>query len=627
MTLAAEHMRVAEPGASAGAPEPSRRTPAAIAGLVLLVVTPILVGCVAIFGETWLPMSDWAHMTYRTSQVGTRQTPLVGAYSFHGFAHPGPLSFWLSAPLYRLTGSDPRALVWTGAIINVAAVAALAAVAWRRGRWPLLLATMLLTGLLIHGFSAHVVVDIWNPHSPLLPFLLAVFLVWDAALGRRRAIVEAVIPASYAAQAHLAFVPLVVAVVVWAVAWRRWGARVAGEPGKGGEAGVAATSDDPVKEPDDPPARRWRWRWPEAIPRAAGVLLAVLWVAPLLDLVFDMHNPARVLRAMGNEQTTVGVVDAPALVGMFVRPDGPWMWGGEPVMRFDIPTAGLLAFVAAIAVMAACVVVARRRRLPDVAALATLTIVLLVVSVPGSARLLDPIIDYLTEWLKVVGALAWFTVGWTAWRVAEPRLRAGSPRRLVGAVAAVAVAGSVAWTWGDAADVDVPFNDGAERLNEMRAAVVAGLDPDVQYRVEFAGDSNGYYPGFVYWLQHDGIDVVTADGSGGLKWGHDHRWVEGEPYEQALMVAVHYGGSFSEAYADCVEDPGMETVYEYDPLSPAERQWVKDLTFRRTTDPDSVTAAERRRLERLHGRGPQIAILTGDHLCGVPLAEGKRATG
>jgi hypothetical protein len=627
MTLAAEPTRAAEAGASGGPPEPSRRRPAAIAGLVLLVVTPILVGSVAVLGETWLPMSDWAHMTYRTSQVGTRQTPLVGAYSFHGFAHPGPLSFWLSAPLYRLTGSDPRALLWTGAIVNVAAVSGLAAVAWRRGRWPLLLATMLLTALLIHGFGARVVVDIWNPYSPLLPFLLAVFLAWDAALGRRRAIVEAVIPATYAAQAHLAFVPLVVAVVLWAVAWRRWGARVVGEPGEAGEVGEAAASDDAGKEPDDPPARRWRWRWPEAIPRAAGALLAALWVGPLLDLVFDMHNPGRVLKAIGNEQTTVGVVDAPALVGTFVRPEGPWLAGGEPVMRFDIPAANVLAFVAAIALMVACVVVGRRRRLPDVAALATLTIVLLVVSVPGSARLLDPIVDYLTEWLKVVGALVWFTVGWTAWRVAEPRLRAGSRRRLVGAVAAVAVAGSVAWTWGEAADLDVPFNDGADRLNDMRAAMRAGLDPDVQYRVEFAGDWNGYYPGFVYWLQRDGIEVVTADGSGGLKWGHDHRWVEGEPYEQALMVAVHHGGSFSDAYADCVEDPGMETVYEYDPLSPAEREWVKDLTFRRVSDPDSVTAAERRRLHRLYERGAQVAILTGDHLCGVPLAEGKQATG
>ena len=39
-----------------------------------------------------LPVGDWASMAYRTSRVGTSDTPLVGAYTVKGWAHPGPLA-------------------------------------------------------------------------------------------------------------------------------------------------------------------------------------------------------------------------------------------------------------------------------------------------------------------------------------------------------------------------------------------------------------------------------------------------------------------------------------------------------------------------------------------------------
>src|SRR5688572_28776060 len=103
------------------------------ATLVTLVASPVAIAAVALAGDRWVPVGDWASMVFRTSQVGTSDTPLVGAYTVKGWAHPGPLLYWLAAPLYRLTGGDPRALGWTAAALNVATIAALAAVAWRRG--------------------------------------------------------------------------------------------------------------------------------------------------------------------------------------------------------------------------------------------------------------------------------------------------------------------------------------------------------------------------------------------------------------------------------------------------------------------------------------------------------------
>ena len=57
-----------------------------------------------------------------------------------------------------------------------------------------------------------------------------VLLVWDAALGRSRALVEAAVPAAFAMQTHLAFVPLMVIVVAWYVAWTRRLARLVPGP-------------------------------------------------------------------------------------------------------------------------------------------------------------------------------------------------------------------------------------------------------------------------------------------------------------------------------------------------------------------------------------------------------------
>ena len=361
---------------------------------VAVAVSPIVIAAASIVGDTWYPVGDWAHVVFRVSQVGSRETPLVGAYTVKGWAHPGPLLFWLGAPLHRLTGGDPRSIEWTAAVVNVASLVALAAVAWRRGRWPLLLATMTLAALLVRGFTVVRMIDLWNPYVPLLPFALAVFLVWDAALGRRRALLEAVVPASLAMQSHLAFVTLVGLLVVWFVAWDRGHRRVMG---------VAATVDGgtdgdvggpPETEPWRPYLRRGAW------------IVALLWCGPLLDLIFDLHNPLRIAATFRHREGRIGIVRAVDVVGRYVGPDGPWMGGAEERL-VPLPDAGpglLPALLAGVALVA-CLTVARRRRLVDVAALATLALVLLVGAVPATAQIPLPAEAYLTQWLKVVGEL------------------------------------------------------------------------------------------------------------------------------------------------------------------------------------------------------------------------------
>jgi hypothetical protein len=575
---------------------PTRAWPVRLvgAGLVALTVSPIVVGAVSLIGDSWVPLSDWASLLHRVSEVGTRDTPLVGPYSFHGWAHPGPLLYWITAPLYRLTGGDPRSLLWTGALVNTAAVVAIAAVAWRRGRWPVLLGVLAFVALLVHAFRPEVVLDVWNPYVPLLPFVLTILLVWEAAVGTRRALVEAALPATFAVQSHLAFLSLAMLLGVWLFAWNRW------SPGL-----VPGAERAPRVSP------------PVATVRRATVLVGVLWLAPLLDALFDLHNPLNVAKSMLHPGSTVGPVNATAVVGSYVGVDGAWLTGGDRAVHLTPDRVDALWLVGVIALLTGCLAVARRRRLVDAAALASLALTLLIGSVPATSRLIAPTMPYLTEWLKIVGALAWFTVAWTAWRLVDTSASTQVRQRTVAAgLASALLLAGVAASWGAAATTEPPHGDDAALVQEIRAALVDELARDETYRVEVVGDPFSYYDGLVYWMIRDGHDIVTSDGAAGLKWGRDHRWAEGDDHDASITVAVHQPWSESSPYDDCFRDPGVQQVVSYDGLSPDERSWLADVNLRRLGDPTSITAAEGERAARLGRRDRRVAVFVGSRGCG-----------
>lgn len=592
------------------APRATVRSSLVPVGLVLLAVSPVLVGAVSLVGDTWLPVGDWASMLFRTSQVGTTETPLIGAYTVKGWAHPGPFLFWAAAPLYRLTGGDARSLEWTAALLNTVTIAAIGAVAWRRGRGPLLAAVMLLTVLLVHGVGPGRLVDLWNPYLGIMPFLLAVLLVWDAALGRRSSLVLAVIPASIAVQCHVAFAALSGLVALWLYGWSRWGRRLV-PSGEGGDAGSGAGPAD-VRLPE-PSWAAWR-----TAVRSGLIVGAVLWLPPLFDLVFDTHNLASVAgHLLIGSGSQIGVTHGWGLVSRYVRPDGPWVGGAEPARFFSVQGSGPVPVLLIVLLLAGCLVVARRRRLVDVTALSSLVIVLVVGSIVAAGNLVAPAYTYLTQWLKVVGGLVWFTAGWTAWRLAEPSVRS-SPRRWAAATAVVglAVVGGAAWSWGEATRIEMPVPYEREVVQELRAQVRDVLPDDRRYRVQMAGDivsHNG--PGLIYYMIEDGYDVVTRDGGQGLKWGHAHRWSRGEDFDVSLTVAVHYAGNFADHFRECERDPDVELVASYDELNAAEREELTGLQLRALSEPDELSAVEQARAGELGADDFRVGVFAGDSAC------------
>jgi hypothetical protein len=583
-------------------PQP-RLVRAAAVAVVAVTVSPIVIAAVSLAGDQWYPVGDLSHILFRVGQVGTEGTPLVGAETIKGWAHPGPLEFWLAAPLYRLTGQDPRALMWTAAAVNVVMICGIARVAWRRGRFPLLIGSMTMVAVLVHTLGPERATSLWNPFLPLFPFLLTIVLAWDVALGRRGSLVWMAVSASLAAQTHFAFLTLSCLVVVWLVAWAVWWRRL-----------VVPRADPTVTPPGSPWAP-----WRRAL-RRAGVVLGVLWLPVAFDAVFDLHNPVQIAESITTPPPTVGPVDAIGLVGRYVRPDGPWVGGAEPEEVFSAVGSGPAPVVLALVVLAGCVWLGRRRGLADVVALATLASVLVVGAIAATSQIFLPAYLYLTQFLKVIGAVVWATVAWTGWRLVEPWVRARPARtRVAGATAAAVLVGSAAWTWGDAVGMETPNPTDEVAVQRIRTQLNDVVAPDERVRVEFVGDYfNIPGPGVISWLIQDGRDVLTSDGAHGLKWGHAHRWQPGEDYDRLLTVAVHYTGNFHDAVRSCAQDPTMDLVASYDPLDPDERAWLFELGLRNLADPRSVTPDDEARAAELAEAGARISVYEGPEVCGQP---------
>ncbi|MDQ3468425.1 MAG: hypothetical protein M3487_01415, partial [Actinomycetota bacterium] len=88
---------------------------------------PLLAALVALRADRWYPVLDLAMTEYRVRDVGTSDTPLIGlpgrigTYPDQG-SHPGPLSFYLLAPTYRLLGSSSWALEVATVVIHLGAI-------------------------------------------------------------------------------------------------------------------------------------------------------------------------------------------------------------------------------------------------------------------------------------------------------------------------------------------------------------------------------------------------------------------------------------------------------------------------------------------------------------------------
>jgi len=199
------------------------------------VVAPLVVAVLAQRNAHWHPVYDLAMTELRVRDVGGRHTPLIGLQGRIGptGSHPGPLSFYLLAPVYRLLGSSAFALQAASATFHAGAAITALLVARRRGDGRIVIGVGIVLLLLIQGYGLGPLTEPWNPHLPVLWFVAFLVAVWSVLEGDLVMLLPAVFAGSVCAQTHVPYLAValglggVVALVAVGYAWRARGERAA----------------------------------------------------------------------------------------------------------------------------------------------------------------------------------------------------------------------------------------------------------------------------------------------------------------------------------------------------------------------------------------------------------------
>jgi hypothetical protein len=482
----------------------------AAAALFAVIALPFLVAAATLRRPQWSPVLDLAMTELRLRDVGTRYTPLIGLPGRIGpslmeqGSHPGPLSFYLLAPLYRAFGSSSWAMQAGTIVLDLAALGAALVIAARRGGTRLVVAVGGLLALLCLGYGLTALTQPWNPYLPLLWWVVFLLAVWSVLCDDMTMLPAAVAAGSLCAQTHVPYLGLAVGVggiaVLAAVrAWLR----------------AAAGSDE----------RRRVARW-----GATALLIGgVLWIPPLVD---QANNDPGNLRAIQDHLVTPSGSEEPVGAGRGVelalrhldiaglvgeaRADGT-------LLDASAHTDGSLApGVLMLAVWLAAALVARRVGPPALVRLHLVVAAGLVLGVVSISRILGKEWYYLMLWAWGVTALLVLSVGWTAAVVIgrlHQRRRRGAAWVLGGVVAATVLAVIVSVT--AAVTLDPPESHLSSTLGRLVSPTVAALERgegaatgnDGRYQV--AWDDAYYFGsqgfGLVSELERAGFDAGLSE--------------------------------------------------------------------------------------------------------------------
>ena len=481
-----------------------------VGGLLTLVGLPLVVAAVALRRPHWYPVLDLAMTELRLRDVGTRHTPLIGLPGRIGpslaeqGSHPGPLSFYVLTPFYRLFGSSAWAMQAATVVINLAALGTALLIALRRGGTRLAIAVAALLVVLVSGYGLTMLTQPWNPYLPLLWWVVLLLAVWSVACGDLAMLPVAVFAASFCAQTHVPYLGLaaglgVLTIVMVALAWR----------------GAARGS----------PERRSIVRW-----TGGSLVLAVaLWVPPLVDQA--VNDPGN-LRAVYDHLVTpseepVGFgrgvelallhLDIPGLV---IGDSGAV--GSLPDPSSD-PNGSVVPGVVALVAWAAAAAVSLRLRHRPLVRLHLVVAVSLVLGVISMGRILGKEWYYLMLWAWGTAALLLLAVAWTV--VAATSAWAGPRRRAVADAATVALVGvlgvSCVALIVDAVDTEPPEPHLSSTLGAVLPETMAALERgegratgrDGRYMVAFSDalyfGSQSY--GLVSELERAGFDAGMTD--------------------------------------------------------------------------------------------------------------------
>ncbi|WP_040495778.1 ArnT family glycosyltransferase [Ilumatobacter nonamiensis] len=464
----------------------------------LTVALPLLVAVVALAQRRWYPVLDLAMTEFRVQDVGTRQTPLIGLPGRIGElpdqgSHPGPLSFWLLAPGYRIFGSSAWAMEAATVSIALGWIACALWIGHRRLGRPGIALVALIIAISIRGFGLSVLTQPWNPYMPLLAWLVILLAVWSVFSGDDLMLLPLVVAASFAAQTHIPYLLMAGGlglISAGVVLLRWWRAR------SGDEAG---------------PPRIVLW---------TVVAFALLWLGPLADQIRrDPGNITQLLDHFGApDEQPIGFAAGIRLMLRhldFVGAHLDLVTGSERFVRSGFAADGPIwpgVLLLSVWVVAAVVAVSLRHR--SLVALHAVIGVTLALTTVSMARIFGQRWFYLTLWAwitstLVIVAVLWTAVVWIRSRLPGSLVAERLSRQNLTIAATVAAGISTIGSVVLATDVDHPEEYLGETLAELVEPTAAALDPAQTYVVEW---DDAYFFGsqafgLVSELRRAGFDV------------------------------------------------------------------------------------------------------------------------
>jgi hypothetical protein len=364
------------------------------AGLLVLLMVPLLVALVALREPRWYPILDIAETELRVRDVASADPPLIGLagrigpFGPDGGSHPGPLSFFAIWPVWALLGGSSFGMYAGMVVLDAAAFALCLWMAYRRGGLPLVLGVTVVLTLLTRAYGAFLLTLPWNPYLPVLwwvVFLLAAWSVLDDDLAMLPVLV---IAGSMCMQTHIPYLGLVgglTALVAGALVY-----------------GV-------VRRPSFP--RRDLLRY-GAI---ALVLGALLWTPPVVDqIVHDPGNLGTIRDHFSHPpEAPIGIGTG---IDAFLTQLDPVKLFTHTIVRNDerVPVSGSrLPGVLLIAAWGAAVYGAWRLRVRRLLLLDLVLGVALVLGMISAARIFGEVFYYLLLWAWGIAALMLLAIGLT----------------------------------------------------------------------------------------------------------------------------------------------------------------------------------------------------------------------
>jgi hypothetical protein len=426
---------------------------------IALVAVPFVAMVISLVGHPWHPVGDQAIELLRIRDVGGRYTPLLGAPSRWGWAHPGPLLFWTLTPFYRVLGTD-GVLVGVAAI-NLAAAVGFVVVAYRRGGELGAVIGGLAVVLIARGIGPDLLVDPWNPWVAFLPFVCFLGLVWLAVCGDAGALAIAVGVGSFVVQAHFGYLPLVAGLLV-------------------GSAAVLAV--------------RSRRRGPLLI---AGLVGVICWAPVLLQ---EAIGSPRNLSALAHfvrhpNEAVTGWSTAFGIMGTELRPVGPWIGDRETLGWVGtVRTGSVWWAIATIVAVAVAGWWARKRGSGGAARLAAVVLVAIAIALVATSRVTGIRAPYVLRWWRGIAALAYLSIAWSV-------LFGLGKRRILDLAKPVAMAGIVAVVALQLVQLPARAPEAyvSTAIGAVTAPTAAALDRNERYlvraidRITFAAPQNGLF--------------------------------------------------------------------------------------------------------------------------------------